>query len=85
VTCIVSDGFMPFAIKAAEELGVPVVVSFTLSACGVMACKQVRALMEKGLIPLKGSWQLKLLYNNKIMCFRVGYRSLTSISWVLHR
>lgn len=53
VTCIVSDGFMPFAIKAAEELGVPVVVSFTLSACGVMACKQVRALMEKGLIPLK--------------------------------
>lgn len=53
VTCIVSDGFMPFAIKAAEELGVPAVVSFTLSACGVMACKQVRALMEKGLIPLK--------------------------------
>lgn len=53
VTCIVSDGFMPFTIKAAEELGLPVVVSFTMSACGVMAFKQFRALMERGLIPLK--------------------------------
>ncbi|KAB5551604.1 hypothetical protein DKX38_008915 [Salix brachista] len=54
VTCIVSDGFMPFTIKAAEELRLPVVVSFTMSACGVMAFKQLRALVEKGLIPLKG-------------------------------
>ncbi|KAL9391305.1 hypothetical protein Peur_015225 [Populus x canadensis] len=54
VTCIVSDGFMSsFTIKAAEEIGVPVVMSFTMSACGVMAFKQLNTLRVKGLTPLK--------------------------------
>ncbi|XP_021833658.1 7-deoxyloganetin glucosyltransferase-like [Prunus avium] len=54
VTCIVSDGFMsPFAIKAAEEFGLPIALFFTIAACSFMGFKQFRALVEKGLAPLK--------------------------------
>ncbi|KAG5520357.1 hypothetical protein RHGRI_033060 [Rhododendron griersonianum] len=53
VTCIVSDGFMSFTITAGEELGIPVVMFFTLSACGFMGFYQFHALLEKGLTPLK--------------------------------
>ena len=54
VTSIVSDGFMPFAITAAEELGLPIAVFFTVAAVGFMGCKQYPTLVEKGLAPLKG-------------------------------
>ncbi|KAI5339966.1 hypothetical protein L3X38_019240 [Prunus dulcis] len=53
VTCIVSDGFMTFSITAAEELGIPVALFFTIAAIGFMACKQYPTLVEKGLAPLK--------------------------------
>ncbi|KAL6287090.1 hypothetical protein ACE6H2_011480 [Prunus campanulata] len=54
VTCIVSDGFMsPFAIKAAEEFGLPIALFFTIAACSFMGFKQFRALVKKGLAPLK--------------------------------
>ncbi|KAA8538701.1 hypothetical protein F0562_028318 [Nyssa sinensis] len=53
VTCIVSDGFMTFTIDAAEELGIPVVLFWTLSACGFMGFYQLHILKEKGLTPLK--------------------------------
>lgn len=57
VTAIVSDGFMSFAIEAAEQLGVPVVVFFTIAACGFMALQQYPSLIEKGLAPPKGNHQ----------------------------
>ncbi|KAG5520356.1 hypothetical protein RHGRI_033059 [Rhododendron griersonianum] len=53
VTCIVSDGFMSFTITAGEQLGVPVILFFTMSACGVMGFYQLHVLLEKGLTPLK--------------------------------
>ncbi|KAF7154828.1 hypothetical protein RHSIM_Rhsim01G0064800 [Rhododendron simsii] len=53
VTCIVSDGFMSFTITAGEDLGIPVIVLYTLSACGFMGFYQFRNLQEKGLTPLK--------------------------------
>ncbi|RXH90242.1 hypothetical protein DVH24_032599 [Malus domestica] len=54
VTCIVSDGFMsPFTITAAEEIEVPMVLFYTIAACSFMGCIQFRALVEKGLAPLK--------------------------------
>ncbi|XP_058193047.1 7-deoxyloganetin glucosyltransferase-like [Rhododendron vialii] len=53
VTCIVSDGFMSFSVTAGAELGIPVVVFFTMSACGFMGFYQFRNLLEKGLTPLK--------------------------------
>ncbi|PQP98824.1 7-deoxyloganetin glucosyltransferase-like [Prunus yedoensis var. nudiflora] len=54
VTCIVSDGFMsPFAIKSAEEIGLPIALFFTIAACSFMGFKQFRTLVEKGRAPLK--------------------------------
>ncbi|KAA8538947.1 hypothetical protein F0562_025639 [Nyssa sinensis] len=54
VTCVVSDGFLStFTITAAEDLGIPVILFWTLSACGFMGFYQYRALLEKGLAPLK--------------------------------
>ncbi|KAI5339969.1 hypothetical protein L3X38_019243 [Prunus dulcis] len=53
VTCIVSDGFMTFSITAAEELGIPVALFFTIAAIGFMGFKQYPTLVEKGLAPLK--------------------------------
>ena len=54
VTCIVSDGMMPFAISAAEMLGIPIALFFTISACVFMCSKQFRELKNKGLAPLDG-------------------------------
>ena len=54
VTCIVSDGFMPFTITAAHELGIPIVMLFTISACSLMACMHFSHLSDKGFTPLKG-------------------------------
>ncbi|XP_020415646.1 7-deoxyloganetin glucosyltransferase-like [Prunus persica] len=43
----------PFAIKAAEEFGLPIALFFTIAACSFMRFKQFRALVKKGLAPLK--------------------------------
>ena len=54
VTCIISDGFMPFTVTAAKELGIPIVMFFTISACSLMGFMQLAPLKDKGIIPLKG-------------------------------
>ncbi|KAI8526559.1 hypothetical protein RHMOL_Rhmol12G0005900 [Rhododendron molle] len=61
VTCIVSDGFMSFTITAGEDLGIPVIVLYTLSACGFMGFYQFRNLQEKGLTPLKAQSHVKAM------------------------
>ncbi|XP_021806932.1 7-deoxyloganetin glucosyltransferase-like [Prunus avium] len=53
VSHMVSDGWMSFTITAAEEIGIPVVLFFTMSASGVMGFQQFPTLLEKGLAPLK--------------------------------
>ncbi|KAK9069922.1 hypothetical protein SSX86_010320 [Deinandra increscens subsp. villosa] len=55
VTCIVSDGFMTFAKTrfAAEKLGVPIMLHWTVAACGFIGFYQAKVLMEKGIVPLK--------------------------------
>ncbi|KAI4296386.1 hypothetical protein L6164_036349 [Bauhinia variegata] len=53
VSCIVSDGAMSFSVKAAEELGVPIVLFWTLSAAGFLGYAHFHSLVEEGLIPLK--------------------------------
>jgi hypothetical protein len=54
VTCIVSDGFVPAAITAAQRHGIPVALFFSISACSFMGLKQYKELKERGLFPLKG-------------------------------
>ncbi|KAH9673694.1 glycosyltransferase [Citrus sinensis] len=50
VSCIISDGFMPFTIEAAQQLGLSVVMFLTISACSFMGYKQFRTLKEEGLM-----------------------------------
>ena len=54
VTCIISDGFMPLTITTAQELGIPIVMFFTISACSLMGDIQLHTLKDKGIIPLEG-------------------------------
>lgn len=49
VTCIVSDGLMPFNIMIARELGIPGFLFWVPNACAFMGYLQ-----ENGLIPPKG-------------------------------
>ncbi|KAI3806977.1 hypothetical protein L1987_22897 [Smallanthus sonchifolius] len=55
VTCIISDGLMNYTKTpyAAERLGVPIILCWTLAACGFMACYQAKVLLDKGLVPIK--------------------------------
>ncbi|PRQ52324.1 putative 7-deoxyloganetin glucosyltransferase [Rosa chinensis] len=68
VTCIVSDGFMSvFTITAAEEIGVPIALFYTISASAFMGCKQFRTLVQKGLAPFKDeSWFTNGFLDGKI-------------------
>lgn len=54
VTCLVSDVGMAFTIHAAEELALPIVLFPSASAGSLLSCLHLRALIDKGLIPLKG-------------------------------
>uniref|UniRef100_A0A6N2L8V7 anthocyanidin 3-O-glucosyltransferase n=1 Tax=Salix viminalis TaxID=40686 RepID=A0A6N2L8V7_SALVM len=53
ITCIVADPFAPVAIRAGEEVGLPVVMYATVNACAYMGFKQLYTLREKGFIPIK--------------------------------
>ncbi|KAJ0734216.1 putative 7-deoxyloganetin glucosyltransferase [Helianthus annuus] len=53
VSCIVLDGVISFTIKAAEKFGLPSVVFWTTSACGLLAYSHYRDLVQKGYTPLK--------------------------------
>ncbi|KAI3752862.1 hypothetical protein L2E82_24901 [Cichorium intybus] len=53
VSCIISDGCMSFTLKAAERFGLPEVLFWTPSTCGVLAYTHYRDLVERGYTPLK--------------------------------
>ncbi|KAL3814401.1 hypothetical protein ACJIZ3_015669 [Penstemon smallii] len=58
VSCIVSDGCMSFTVDAAERFGLPEVLFWTTSACGLLGYTQYKHLLEKGYTPLKDMSQL---------------------------
>ncbi|KAK4476904.1 hypothetical protein RD792_016070 [Penstemon davidsonii] len=58
VSCIVSDGCMSFTVDAAERFGLPEVLFWTPSACGLLGYTQYKHLVEKGYTPLKDMSQL---------------------------
>ncbi|EFH65441.1 hypothetical protein ARALYDRAFT_476994 [Arabidopsis lyrata subsp. lyrata] len=59
VRCIVSDASMSFTIDAAEELKIPVVLLWTNSATALILYLHYQKLIEKEIIPLKDSSDLK--------------------------
>ncbi|KAL1812131.1 hypothetical protein ACET3Z_022196 [Daucus carota] len=53
VTCIIADGLMSFALKAAQHPEIPKVLFWTTSACGLLGYMQYGQLIERGYTPLK--------------------------------
>nr|XP_043636253.1 UDP-glycosyltransferase 85C1-like [Erigeron canadensis] len=55
VTCIICDAFMTYTntITAAEKLKIPIILFWTMAACGFMGFYQAKVLTDKGLLPLK--------------------------------
>ncbi|KAL2893768.1 UDP-glycosyltransferase 85A2, partial [Bienertia sinuspersici] len=49
VSCVVSDGAMFFTLDAAKDLGVPEVLLWTASACGLLGYAQFPKLVELGI------------------------------------
>uniref|UniRef100_A0A2P2LXT3 Glycosyltransferase n=1 Tax=Rhizophora mucronata TaxID=61149 RepID=A0A2P2LXT3_RHIMU len=76
VTCIVADGFLSFTITAAEELGVPLLFFFTISACALMGIKQFNALKDKGLTPLRDESYLTNGYLENIVEWIPGMKGI---------
>ncbi|KAK2970383.1 hypothetical protein RJ640_007511 [Escallonia rubra] len=70
VSCIISDGVMSFTLQAAEELGVPEVLFWTVSAFSFMCYLHYPHLRERGFSPLKDE-----------SCFTNGYMD-TNIDWI---
>ncbi|XP_049394595.1 7-deoxyloganetin glucosyltransferase-like [Solanum stenotomum] len=57
VSCIVSDGFMSFTIDAAEQLGIPHVLFYTLTAMTVLCFFQYYPqIIERRISPPKVDW-----------------------------
>ena len=71
VSCIISDGFLPFTVTAAQQLGLPIVLLFTISACSFMGFKQFRTFKEKGLFPVDGTFLFSFCFflESKFQCF----------------
>ncbi|XP_076925277.1 UDP-glycosyltransferase 85C1-like [Bidens hawaiensis] len=67
VTCIICDGFMTCmnTINAAEKLNIPIMLCWTMAACGFMGFYQAKVLMEKQIIPLKDEIYLTNGYLDK--------------------
>ncbi|XP_015880788.2 7-deoxyloganetin glucosyltransferase-like [Ziziphus jujuba] len=54
VTCMVTDNIMGvFTVLAGEQLGIPVAMFISFSACGFLGLTQYPALIERGFAPLK--------------------------------
>ncbi|KAM7470626.1 hypothetical protein LguiA_008809 [Lonicera macranthoides] len=53
VSCVVSDGVMSFTLEVAEEFGLPEVLFWTTSACGLLCYSQYKNLVERGFVPLE--------------------------------
>ncbi|KAI3690944.1 hypothetical protein L2E82_49157 [Cichorium intybus] len=76
-TFIISDGFMSvFTIDAAQKLGIPVMLYWTLSACGFMGFYQTKSVMEKGLTPLKDESYLTNGYLETIVDWIPGMKEI---------
>ncbi|GFZ09737.1 hypothetical protein Acr_21g0003360 [Actinidia rufa] len=76
VTCILSDVVMPFTITAAEELGIPVALFCPFAACGFMGFHQYRALLDKGITPLKDTSYLTNGYLDTVIDWVPGMKHI---------
>ncbi|GMH07222.1 hypothetical protein Nepgr_009062 [Nepenthes gracilis] len=76
VSWIVSDCAMIFAIDVSKELGIPLVLLWTASACAFMGYSQYRRLIDEGIIPLKDSSYMTNGYLNKVIGWIPGLEGI---------
>ena len=55
VTCMVADFLMYFSLTASKELGIPGVLFWTAGGGSLICYDEYRNLIQKGLMPLKGT------------------------------
>ncbi|KAK9073635.1 hypothetical protein SSX86_007959 [Deinandra increscens subsp. villosa] len=53
VSCVIGDGVMSFAVKAAVDLGIPEVQFWTSPACAFMCFLHYREFIKRGIVPFK--------------------------------
>ncbi|CAN6205406.1 unnamed protein product [Urochloa humidicola] len=58
VTCVVADGYLPWAIHVSDELGVPVLAFPTSSACSILSLLSAHRLFELGELPFPAGGDL---------------------------
>ncbi|XP_077216052.1 7-deoxyloganetic acid glucosyltransferase-like [Tasmannia lanceolata] len=54
VTCLIADGVMTFTIDVAQEVGIPIIVCRTASACSFWSNLCIPRLIEEGEVPFQG-------------------------------
>ncbi|PKU67435.1 UDP-glycosyltransferase 85A5 [Dendrobium catenatum] len=54
VTCLIVDGVLPFAMDAAQALGIPVIVFQTISASALWICVRFPQMIQAGELPFPG-------------------------------
>ncbi|KAL8195724.1 hypothetical protein R6Q57_025477 [Mikania cordata] len=77
-TCIICDPFVSFTnpVQAAEKLKIPIILFWTVAACGFMGCYQVKPLMEKEILPLKDEIYLTNGYLEKEIDWILGMEGI---------
>ncbi|KAJ3677040.1 hypothetical protein LUZ60_002764 [Juncus effusus] len=55
ITCIIADGFMPFVVDVAEEIGIPCLSFRTPSACSIWAYLCIPNMLQNGELPFDGA------------------------------
>ncbi|KAM7502344.1 hypothetical protein LguiB_001248 [Lonicera macranthoides] len=76
VTCVVSDRFITFTIDAAERLGIPIMLFWTIPACVFMGIYRAPFLIKKGLIPLKDESYLTNGYLDTVVDWIPGMKNI---------
>eukprot|EP00257_Ricinus_communis_P021871 XP_015581445.1 7-deoxyloganetin glucosyltransferase [Ricinus communis] len=77
LTCIVADGFTStFTVRAAQQLELPLVLFFTMSASAILGFKHLAALKEKGLTPLKDESYLTNGYLDRTLDWIPGMKGI---------
>ncbi|XVF01553.1 hypothetical protein REPUB_Repub04eG0099000 [Reevesia pubescens] len=67
ITCIISDGVMSFILEIAKEFGIPEMVLFTPSACGMLGYLHFEELKERGYFPFKDESHLNNGYLDTVI------------------
>ena len=55
VTCIIADGILSFPIDVGNEIGIPVILFRTISACSFWVYFCIQDMIEAGELPIRGN------------------------------